>query len=343
MIRRPECLACLILVLTPLSFGVRTEQGQAQEKTGADPLPSWNDGPAKKAILDFVRATTDKASPKYVPPADRIATFDNDGTLWVEQPMYTQLNFALDRVKELATKHPDWKTKEPFASILEGNRAAMAKFGKKELLEIVAATHAGMTEAEFVKQASDWLAVAKHPRFKELFTECTYLPMAEALKHFRANGFRTYIVTGGGQQFVRCFSEHSYGIPREQVIGSAGRLKYVKESGLPFLLRLPRLLLLDDEEGKPEDIELFLGRKPIAAFGNSDGDRQMLEWTQSGSGARLMMLVRHDDAVREYAYGPESKIGIFSESLMTEANKQGWNVISMKNDWKRIFSFDAEH
>ena len=339
MLRR---LACLTILVVPLAFVVGTRPGQTQEKPGPDPLPSWNEGPTKKAILDFVRTTTDKASPNYVPPAERIATFDNDGTLWVEQPLYTQLMFALDRVKELAPKHPDWKSKEPFVSILEGNRAAMAKFNKKDLLEILAATHAGMTEAEFVKVAGDWLATAKNPRFKRLYAECTYAPMGEVMQHLRANGFRTYIVTGGGQQFVRCISEKAYGIPVEQVIGSAARLKYVKDSGPPTLLRLPALLLLDDEDGKPEDIELFIGRKPLAAFGNSDGDRQMLEWTQSGPGVRLMMLVHHDDAVREYAYGPESKVGTFSDSLMTEAHKQGWNVISMKNDWKRVFSFDVE-
>ena len=335
-------LACLTILVVPLSLVVWTGSGRSQEKPVPDPLPSWNEGPAKKAILDFVRATTDKASPTYVLPAERIATFDNDGTLWVEQPLYTQAMFALDRVKELAPKNPDWKTKQPFASILEGDRAAMAKFTKKDLLEILAATHTGMTEAEFAKEASDWLATAKHPRFKKLFTECTYAPMIEVMKHLRANGFRTYIVTGGGQQFVRCFSEQAYGVPVDQVVGSAARLKYVKEAGPPTLLRLPALLLLDDEDGKPEDIELFIGRKPLAAFGNSDGDRQMLEWTQSGSGARLMMLVHHDDAQREYAYGAKSKIGTFSDSLMSEATKQGWHVISMKNDWKRIFSAGAE-
>ena len=339
MIRR---LAYLVLLVAPLALVVCVRSGQTQEKVAADPLPSWNEGPAKKAILDFVRATTDKASPQYVLPAERIATFDNDGTLWVEQPLYTQLMFALDRVKELAPKHPDWKSRGPFASILEDDRAAMAKFTKKDLLEILAATHSGMTEAEFTKEASDWLAAAKHPRFKKLFRECTYAPMIEVMKHLRANGFRTYIVTGGGQQFVRCVSEKAYGIPPDQVIGSAGRLKYVKEAGPPTLLRLPALLLLDDEDGKPEDIELFIGRKPIAAFGNSDGDRQMLEWTQSGAGARLMMLVHHDDGQREYAYDAQSKIGTFSESLKAEAAKEGWQVISTKNDWKRIFPFDLE-
>jgi phosphoglycolate phosphatase-like HAD superfamily hydrolase len=313
-----------------------------KQQPPTDPLPSWNDGPAKRAIFEFVRTTTDRASPKYVPPAERIATFDNDGTLWVEQPLYTQFMFAFDRVKELAPQHQEWKTQEPFKAILAGDHAALAKFTKKDLLDIVAATHTGMTTEKFREIAKQWLATAKHPRFKRLYPECVYQPMLEVMKYLRANGFRTYIVTGGGQAFVRAFSEQAYGIPPEQVIGSAMRLKYVKQASGPALLRLPILLLLDDEEGKPEDIELFIGRKPLAAFGNSDGDRQMLEWTQSGAGARLLMLVHHDDGEREFAYGANSKIGTFSDSLMAEARNQGWNVISMKKDWKRVFSFAGE-
>jgi phosphoglycolate phosphatase-like HAD superfamily hydrolase len=306
----------------------------------SDPLPSWQDRPAKKALIEFVRAVTDKTGDKYVPPAKRIATFDNDGTLWAEQPMYAQLNFALDRVKALAAQHPDWKTKEPFKAILTGDRAAMAKFTKKDLLEIVAATHAGMNTEQFHAIAADWLAAAKHPRFKRLYTECVYQPMLEVMQYLRANGFKTYIVTGGGQAFVRVFSEKTYGIPPEQVIGSAVKLKYAFKDGAPTMMRLPALLLLDDEEGKPEDIELFIGQKPLAAFGNSDGDRQMLEWTQSGLGVRFMMLVHHDDAQREYAYDAKSKIGTFSDALMADATKRGWVVTSMKEDWKRIFPFE---
>jgi len=338
MLRRALFLTLPFFLLSLcLSHGQVPKQIQAP----ADPLPSWNEGAAKKSIVEFVRATTDTASPKFVPIAQRIATFDNDGTLWVEQPMYTQLMFALGRVKAMATQHADWKDKEAFKAVLDDNRAALAKFTKKDLLEIIAATHAGMTTREFDAQAKDWLATAKHPRYKKLFTECAYQPMLEVMKYLRANGFKTYIVTGGGQQFVRCFSEQAYGIPPEQIIGSSGRLKYVKEAGPPSMLRLPALLLLNDEEGKPEDIQLFIGCKPLAAFGNSDGDRQMLEWTQSGAGSRLMVLVHHDDAEREYAYGAQSKIGTFSDSLMAEAKQQGWLVISMKNDWKQIFSFEV--
>jgi phosphoglycolate phosphatase-like HAD superfamily hydrolase len=330
---------CVLLVLfATLSLSSSPAQPDAQPP-GA-PLPSWHDRPAKKALLEFVRAVTDKTSPKYVPPAKRIATFDNDGTLWVEQPMYTQLVFAMDRVKALATQHPDWKTKDPFKAILAGNREAMSKFTKKDLLEIIAATHAGMSTEQFHAIAEDWLASAKHPRFKRHYSECVYQPMLEVMQYLRANGFKTYIVTGGGQAFVRVFSEKAYGIPPEQVIGSAVKLKYVYHDGKPALMRLPTLLLLDDEDGKPEDIELFIGQKPLAAFGNSDGDRQMLEWTQSGPGARFMMLIHHDDAKREYSYGAESKIGTFSNALMAEATKHGWVVTSMKEDWKRIFPFE---
>jgi phosphoglycolate phosphatase-like HAD superfamily hydrolase len=328
-------LPAMLALLLSMSPGQVRQEGKPQ----IDPLPSWKEGPAKKAIVEFVQATTDKASPKYVPAEQRIATFDNDGTLWVEQPLYTQVVFALDRVIALAPQHPEWKTKEPFKAILEGDREAMAKFSKKDLLEIAGATHSGMTTEQFHALAKEWLATAKHPRYKRLYTECVYQPMLEVMAYLRANDFKTYIVTGGGQAFVRTFSQQVYGIPLNQVIGSAAKLKYTYRDSQPIMLRLPALLLLDDEEGKPEDIELFIGRKPLAAFGNSDGDRQMLEWTQSGAGARLMMLVHHDDAEREYAYGAKSKIGTFSEALMAEANKRGWTVISMKNDWQRVFPF----
>jgi phosphoglycolate phosphatase-like HAD superfamily hydrolase len=329
----------LLLVLS-LSLSVSTGQVQPLVQPQADPLPSWHDRAAKKALLEFVRAVTDKASPKYVPPAKRIATFDNDGTLWAEQPMYAQLMFALDRVKAMAAEHPDWKNKEPFKGILTGDREAISKFTKKDLLEIVAMTHAGMNTEQFRAIAHDWLATAKHPRFKRPYTECVYHPMLEVMRYLRANGFKTYIVTGGGQAFVRAFSENTYGIPAEQVIGSAAKLKYVFHNGTPALMRQPTLLLLDDEEGKPEDIELFIGQKPLAAFGNSDGDRQMLEWTQSGPGARFMMLIHHDDEKREYSYGAKSHIGSFSDALMADATKRGWVVTSMKEDWKRVFPFE---
>jgi len=335
MIRR---FACLIFLVTPLALAASFRQAQSLDTPAPDPLPSWNNGPAKKAIVDFVQAVTDKARPSFVPVAERIATFDNDGTLWVEQPMYTQVVFALDRVKALAAKHPDWHTKQPFKAILDGDRDTIAKFVKKDLGELILATHTGMTTQAFDAQAKSFLATAKHPRFKKLYTQCIYQPMLELMRFLRANDFKTYIVTGGSQQFVRSFSEEAYGIPPEQVIGSSPKLKYIKkDGGEPVMMRVHALLLLDDEDGKPEDIELFIGRKPLCAFGNSTGDRQMLEWTQSGGGTRLMMLVHHDDAEREYAYGAKSWIGTFSDSLMAEANKQGWTVISMKSDWKHIF------
>jgi phosphoglycolate phosphatase-like HAD superfamily hydrolase len=334
MFRRFYCVAILALLLM---MGLIAVSAPPQEKPAAVPLASWKEGPNKKAIVDFVNATTDRASPKFVPAAERIATFDNDGTLWVEQPMYTQITFAFDRVKTLAPKNPHWLTLDPFQAVLKGDRAAMSKFNKKDLEEIIGATHAGTTSEEFQTVAKDWLASAKHPRFKRAYTECIYQPMLELMHYLRAHGFKTYIVTGGGQAFVRAFSDKTYGIPPEQVIGSSLKLKYTIKEGRPFMLRVPAIFLIDDEEGKPEDIELFIGRKPLAAFGNSNGDRQMLEWTQSGGGARLMMLVHHDDAEREYAYGADSKIGNFSISLMTEATQKGWNVISMKNDWRNVF------
>jgi phosphoglycolate phosphatase-like HAD superfamily hydrolase len=337
MLRRS--LFLVFLFLFP-AYSLSTGQVQTDAQPAGDPLPSWIDRSAKRALIEFVRTVTDKASPRYVPPGKRIATFDNDGTLWAEQPMYAQLMFALDRVKAMAAEHPDWKAKEPFKAVIDGDREAMSKFGKKEFLEIVAATHAGMNTDQFHSIAQDWLATAKHPHFKRPYTECVYQPMLEVMQYLRANGFKTYIVTGGGQAFVRAFSEKTYGIPPEQVIGSAAKLKYSFKDGKATMMREPALLLLDDEEGKPEDIELFIGQKPLAAFGNSNGDRQMLEWTQSGPGARFMMLIHHDDDKREFSYGAKSKIGTFSDELMTDATKRGWVVTSMKGDWKRVFAFE---
>jgi phosphoglycolate phosphatase-like HAD superfamily hydrolase len=307
----------------------------------SEPLPSWNDGPAKKAIVEFVRATTDKAGPQYVPPEQRIATFDQDGTLWDEQPLYTQVVFAVDRVKALASEHPEWKTKEPFKGILEGDRDAMDRFTIQDFELVVAETHAGMTVEEFHAIVKDWLARAKHPRFKRPYTDLVYQPMLEVMKYLRDNGFKTYIVTGGGQEFVRVYAERVYGVPPEQVIGSAGKVKYqYGKDGKPELVKLPEALLVNDKGGKPEGINLVIGRRPFAAFGNSTGDQQMLEWTQAGDGLRLMMLVHHDDAEREYAYGAESKIGTLSDALMSEAKKRNWTVISMKDDWKHVFPFE---
>ena len=316
--------------------------------TGAqtDPLSSWNDGPAKKAIVDFVQTTTNKASPKFVPPEARIATFDQDGTLWVEQPMYTQVIYCLERVPAVVAKKPQLKTVEPFKTVLSGNRETMAKLSMKDLEVILAATLSGMSVEEFKAEAQKWLAAAKHRRWNRPYTELTYQPMQEVLKYLRANGFKTYLVTGGGQDFVRVYSEQVYGIPPEQVVGTAGGTKYsYDKSGTQFLTKKPRLLLNDNNAGKPEGIHLMIGRRPSAAFGNSTGDRQMLEYTGAGERARLMMLVLHDDATREYAYGPaqglpDSKVGTFTQALYDEARKKGWTVISVKNDWKRIFAFE---
>ncbi len=318
-----------------------TASAQAQR----DPLPSWNQGPAKEAIITFVKDTTEKSSPKYIEPQDRIATFDQDGTLWTEHPLYAQAMFALSRLGQLAPQHPEWKEKDPFKSVLAGDREAMSKFSESDWLQIIAVTHAGMSTEEFRALVKQWLGTAKAPRFERPFTDLVYAPMLEVMKYLREKGFRVYIVTGGGQEFVRVYSEEVYGVPPEQVVGSSIVTKYDDSSGKPVLMREPKVFFIDDGPGKAIGINLFIGKRPSAAFGNSGGDAQMLEWTQAGDGARLMMLVHHDDATREYAYGPggglpDTHVGTFSEALMTEANKNGWIVISMKNDWKRIFSFE---
>jgi phosphoglycolate phosphatase-like HAD superfamily hydrolase len=311
-----------------------------------DPLPSWTDGAAKTAINEFVHATTDQSSPKFVPPEERIATFDQDGTLWVEHPMYTQVVYCLDRVPAIVKEKPELAKVEPFRTVLSGNREAMAKLSMDDLFKILAATLTGMSVDEFKAEAKKWLDTARDPRWNRPYTELTYLPMIELLKYLRANGYRTYIVTGGGQDFVRVYSEEVYGIPPEQVVGTAGGTRYgYDKSGRPFLTKEPKLLLNDNNAGKPEGIYLMIGRRPYAAFGNSTGDRQMLEYTKAGDGARLAMLVLHDDAAREYAYGPaqglpDSKVGTFSQALFDEARKQGWVVISMKSDWRRVFAFE---
>ncbi|HZZ73087.1 MAG TPA: HAD family hydrolase [Pirellulales bacterium] len=304
------------------------------------PLASWKEGPAKRAIVDFVGKITKSGSADFVPLDERIATFDNDGTLWCEQPMYVQFQFAVDRVKALGPKHPEWKDKEPFASILKGDLKTALAGGEHAMVEILMASHAGMTTAEFETLVKDWLAKAEHPRFKRPYTECVYQPMLELISYLRANGCKTFIVSGGGVEFMRPWAEKVYGIPPEQVVGSSIKTKYELRDGRPVLVRLPEVDFVDDKAGKPVGINSRIGRRPIAAFGNSDGDRQMLEWTQGGSGARLMMLVHHDDAAREYAYGADSKIGTFSNSLLAEAKKQGWTVISMQDDWSRIFKAD---
>jgi len=320
--------------------------GFVQAHAQTDPLPSWNDGPGKKAIIEFVKTTTDKASLQFVPPEARIATFDQDGTTWVEQPMYTQIVYCLERVPVVVKAKPDLAKVEPFKTVLSGNREAMAKFTMPDLIMILAATLTGMTVDQFQTEATKWLDTARDPRWKRPYTELIYQPMQEVLKYFRANGYRTYIVTGGGQDFVRLYSERVYGIPPEQVVGTAGGTKYrYAKDGKPYLLKEPKLLLNDNDAGKPEGIHLMIGRRPYAAFGNSIGDKQMLEYTQAGDGARLMMLVFHDDDKREYAYGPaqglsNTKVGTFTQALYDEAKKKGWTIISMKNDWKQIFAFD---
>ena len=311
-----------------------------------DPLPSWNDGPAKRAILNFVKVTTDSTSPSFVPPEQRMATFDQDGTTWVEHPLYTQAMFALGRIVALAPQHPEWKTTEPFQSVLTDNKAAMAKFTTKDLETIVFATHSGMTMEAFSEIVKDWIAKAKDPRWGRPYTDLVYQPMVEVMRYLRANGYRTYIVTGGGQEFVRAYAEQVYGISPEQVIGTAVESEYTyNKEGQGVLMRPPKILLNDNGPGKAEDIYLFIGRHPKAAFGNSTGDQQMLEYTQASGGASLEMLVLHDDATREYAYGPakglpDSKVGTFTQALYNEAKSRGWVVISMKDDWKQIFAWE---
>ena len=311
----------------------------------ADPLPSWNDGPTKQAIISFVEKVTKEGSPDFVPPAERIATFDNDGTLWCEQPLPVQLYFALDRVKALAPQHPEWKTKEPFASLLKGDLKTALAGGDRALLELVMATHAGMTTVEFEQIVKDWIATAKHPKTGKLYTEMVYQPMLELLAYLRANGFKNYIVSGGGIEFMRPWTEKVYGIPPEQVVGSSIKTKFEMRDGKPVLVRLPELNFNDDKGGKPVGINQHIGRRPIAAFGNSAGDKQMLEYTQGGSGARFMLLVLHDDAAREYAYGPakglpDVKLGAFTQAVYDKAQKEGWTVVSMKDDWKQVFPFE---
>jgi phosphoglycolate phosphatase-like HAD superfamily hydrolase len=308
----------------------------------ADPLPSWNDGRAKRSIIGFVEKVTTPGSPDFVPVVERIATFDNDGTLWCEQPLPVQMYFALDRVKALAPQHPEWKDQEPFISLLKGELNTALAGGDHALLELVMATHTGMTTAAFEQIVKEWIATAKHPRTGRLYTEMVYQPMLEVLAYLRANGFKNFIVSGGGIEFMRPWAERVYGIPPEQVIGSSIKTKFAIRDGKPVLVRLPELNFNDDKAGKPVGINQHIGRRPIGAFGNSVGDKEMLEYTQGGGGARLMLLVLHDDAAREYAYGParglpDVKLGTFTPALDEQAKKDGWTVVSMKDDWKQVF------
>ena len=344
-INRRALLSTLALLPT-LSTSLLPVSASAQTATSNGLLPSWNDGPAKQAILDFVRDTTDRANPKFVPPEERIVTFDQDGTLWVEHPVYGQMMYCLDRVPVLAAQKPALKKMEPFKTVLSGNREAIAKLPMRDLEKIILVTLTGMTTDEFETEGKKWLTTARDPRWKRPYTELTYQPMLEVLSYLRANGFKTYIVTGFGQDFVRLYSQQVYGIPPEQVVGSALAVKYTyAKDGKPVLIKEPKLMLNDNDAGKPEGIHLMIGRRPNASFGNSTGDRQMLEYTGAGDGARLSMLVLHDDAKREYAYGPahglpDTKIGTFTTALYDEATKKNWTVISMKNDWRKIFSFE---
>jgi phosphoglycolate phosphatase-like HAD superfamily hydrolase len=321
----------------------------AQARAQTDPLPSWNDGAAKQAIVAFVQATTTPGSSKFVPPEERIATFDQDGTLWVEHPMYSQVMYILESVPALVRAKPELAKVAPYSTVLEilkGDRAAIAKLTMPDLEKLAAATLTGMPVETFQAEVKKWLAEAKDPRWKKPYTELTYLPMQEVLKYLRANGYKTFIVTGGGQDFVRVYSQAVYGIPPEQVVGTAGGTSYgYAKDGKPFLSKTPKLLLNDNNAGKPEGIHLMIGRRPNVAFGNSTGDMQMLQWTKAGDGARLSMILLHDDAKREYAYGPAqglpaTKVGAFTQALYDQAKKEGWTVISMKDDWKKIFSFE---
>jgi hypothetical protein len=334
MLKRTVMLLLAVICASRLSI--------SSLRAADDPLSSWNNGPAKQAIISFVARVTTASGPDFVPLAVRIATFDNDGCLWCEQPMYVQLAFALDRVKALAPQHPAWKDQEPFASVLKGDMKGVAVAGEKGLVELVATTHAGMTSEEFERIVKDWLATARHPRFNRPYTECVYQPMLELLAYLRANGFKTFIVSGGGIEFMRPWAERVYGIPPEQIIGSSIKLKYELQGDQPVLMRVPEIDFIDDKAGKPVGIQKFIGRRPIASFGNSDGDYEMLRWTTADAAPgkpRFGLIVHHTDSGREYAYDRDSHFGRLSKAL-DEAHRRGWTVVDMKADWKTIFAKD---
>ena len=326
-------LGAALLGCAPSGTGVPASTPSA---AAGDPLPSWNDTASRRAIVAFVERVTRAGSSDFVPVPERIAVFDNDGTLWAEQPMYFQILFMVDRVKALAPRHPEWRTKEPFASLLKGDMAGVAATGEKGQMEMLVATHAGMTTEEFDRTVNDWMATARHPTTGRRYTEMVYQPMLELLAYLRANGFKTFIVSGGGIQFMRPWTERVYGIPPEQVVGSSLKMKLEVRDGRPVLVKLPAIDLVDDKEGKPVGIESHIGRRPIAAFGNSDGDLQMLQWTAAGRGPRFALIVHHDDDAREWAYDRASHIGKLDKAW-DEATARGWTVVSMKNDWKVIF------
>jgi hypothetical protein len=338
-------ILAVVAILLAITFCVSscTQQeippAEKPKVQSVDPLPSWNDGMAKKAIIAFVDRVTNEGSPDFVLQSERIAVFDNDGTLWTEQPLYVQLEFAIDRVKELAANRPEWNDRQPFKAIIENDKVNLTKFTKHDIAEILMTTHAGMTTEEFEQIVREWLATAKHPRFNRPYTECVYQPMLELLSYLRDNGFKTWIVSGGGIEFMRPWTEEIYGIPPEQVVGSSIKTKFDLHDGTPVLLRLPKVNFIDDKEGKPVGINQHIGRRPIAAFGNSDGDLQMLEWTVAGSGLRFGLIVHHTDPEREWAYDRQSPIGHLDKAL-DEAKKHGWTVVDMKNDWKRVFAFE---
>lgn len=325
----PARLAIWIVLFAPLSAA-----------WGGDPLPSWREGETKSALFRFVATVTDEAGSEYVPPAERIAVFDNDGTLWSEKPVYFQLRFALDRLQELAPKHPEWRDDPLMAAALAGDKEKLSPGGMEAVAKVVMATHAGVTAEEFEQAASDWLASAEHPRFNRRYQELTYQPMLELLAYLRASGFKTYIVSGGGVDFIRAFSEEAYGIPPEQVVGSVIKAKYELRDGVPTIVRLPEIDFVDDKAGKPVGIHKFIGRRPILAFGNSDGDRQMLEWVAAGEGARFAGLIRHTDAEREWAYDRDSTIGRLDAAL-DQAEREGWKVVDMRRDWSVVYPTSA--
>jgi hypothetical protein len=336
------------LLLSALSIALASPRLSALAQSVApaaprpDPLPSWSDGAVKKAIIDFVDRVTVQGTADFVPPDRRIATFDNDGTLWCEQPIYFQVAFAFDEVKRLAPQHPEWKTKEPFKDLLAGKMQLVADAGERSLLEIIMATHSGMSVEDFSKIVLDWITTAQHPRFKRPYIDLVYQPMLELMRYLRGNGFKTFIVSGGGIEFMRPWTEKVYGIPPEQVVGSSGVTKWqMPPDGKPVLMKLPQVEFVDDGPGKPVGINWFIGRRPIFAFGNSDGDQQMLEWTAAGSGARFMGLVHHTDAEREYAYDRQSKVGRLDKAL-DEATAKEWTVADMKKDWRVIFPFELK-
>ncbi|MEH0158416.1 HAD family hydrolase [Limibacter armeniacum] len=334
-------LICLLLCCCSTSTNT-DQQAQQQENTPTaqqDPLPSWNENNTKHAIITYVEEITDKNSGNFIPELDRIATFDNDGTLWSEQPIYFQLFFAMDRVKAMADEHPDWKNKQPFKAVLDNNRQELMKQGEKGILEIVMNTHAGMTTEEFEKEVKNWVATAEHPIKKKRYTELVYQPMLELLQYLRANGFKTFIVSGGGVDFMRPWVEEVYGIPRDQVVGSTIQVKYDYNNGKPVVRKLAEIDYIDDKDGKPECIHKYIGRKPVFAAGNSDGDLQMLRWADANPYKSFQLYVHHTDSTREWAYDRQSHIGQFDKGL-DEAKEKNWTLVDMKNDWKVVYPFD---